>query len=90
MNHSSNGKSRLIMKTTKMVSGIAVAPMCGLAATLKAQNIYVSNGNTIGEYGLNGSTVNASLISGLDNPWGIAIRFTTYDLRALEIFCEHA
>ena len=63
------------MKTMKIVFGIALALTFSLAATLKAQDIYVSNGanGTIGEYGLDGSTVNASLISGLNNPYGIAI-----------------
>ena len=63
------------MKTIKILSGIALALACGLATTLQAQNLYVSNaGNdTIGEYGLDGSTNNASLISGLQNPEGIAI-----------------
>jgi len=63
------------MKTTKKSYGIALALTCSLTVALKAQNIYVSNlgDNTIGEYGLDGSTVNASLISGLDGPEGIAI-----------------
>ena len=62
-----------------MFYGIAMALTCSLP-TLKAQNLYVANGydgyegNNIGEYQLNGSTVNASLISsGLDDPNGIAI-----------------
>ena len=55
--------------------GIALALTCSLTVALKAQNIYVSNlgDNTIGEYGLDGSTVNASLISGLDEPLSIVI-----------------
>jgi DNA-binding beta-propeller fold protein YncE len=63
------------MKTTKIIYGIALALACGMVATLKAQNIYVANGlnGTVGEYGLDGSPVNASLISGLDYPVGIAI-----------------
>jgi len=63
------------MKTTKKIYGIALALTCGMAATLKAQNLYVGNlGNyTIGEYGLDGSTVNTSLISGLNYPVGLAI-----------------
>ena len=57
---------------------MALALTCGLAGTLKAQNLYVENGGgtSIGEYGLDGSVVNASLISGsyaLNAPWGIAI-----------------
>ena len=51
---------------------------CVLAATLKAQNVYVLNyGNgTIGEYGLNG-TGDTSLISGLGNlTWSFAISGT--------------
>jgi MYXO-CTERM domain-containing protein len=68
------------MKTTKIICGITLTLICNLAATLKAQNIYVEFANfenygsgAIGEYGLNGSTVNASLISGLDDPQGLAI-----------------
>jgi hypothetical protein len=48
-----------------LISGIASA---------HAQ-IYVANngGNTVGKYALNGATINASLISGLDKPIGIAV-----------------
>src|SRR5215469_7339494 len=72
------------MKTTKNIYRTApalpvtIALACGLAATatLKAQDIYVANstyGNTIGEYGLDGSTINAALINQLAHPYGIAI-----------------
>ena len=64
------------MKTTKNIYGITLALTCSLAVTLKAQNLYVANAynNTIGEYNLNGSPVNASLItSGVSEPYGIAI-----------------
>src|SRR5215472_11085967 len=64
------------MKTRKRIYGVALALMCGLGATLKAQNLYVINQGTtsIGEYGLDGSIVNASLITGLSGaPLGIAI-----------------
>jgi hypothetical protein len=65
------------MKTVKKIFfGTILALTFGLAATLKAQNIYVTSyiNNTIGEYGLDGSTINASLISGLpNNPVGMAI-----------------
>ena len=45
-----------------------------LAGAAPAQNIYVANGNdTVGEYGMDGSVVNAALISGLDDPGSIAI-----------------
>jgi hypothetical protein len=67
------------MKTTKIIYGIALALACGLAATLKAQNLYVVNSgnNTVGVYGLDGSTVNASLISsGLNDPETIAFSGT--------------
>ena len=62
------------MKTTKMVYGIVLALTCSLAATLKGQNIYIVNNGSgiVGEYGLDGSTVNASLITA-SNPIGIAI-----------------
>ncbi len=58
--------------------GIIFALACILAATLKAQDLYVVNNgsNKIGEYRLDGSTVNASLISGLNYPQGIAISGT--------------
>ena len=66
------------MKTKIMICGIVLALTWSLAATLKAQDIYVANGGgtTIGEYGLDGSVINASLISGLydlNAPWGVAI-----------------
>ena len=67
------------MKTTKIIYGIALALACGLATTLKAQNLYVVNSgnNTVGVYGLDGSTVNASLISsGLYDPETIAFSGT--------------
>src|SRR5215469_10326885 len=63
------------MKTLKTSYIIALTLTCSLAPTLKAQNLYVANSfnNTVGEYGLNGSTVNASEISGLHSPYAIAI-----------------
>ena len=63
------------MKTTKTFYGITLALTCGFATSLKAQNLYVgTHGNdTIGAYGMDGSTVDASLITGLDGPEGIAI-----------------
>jgi hypothetical protein len=57
----------------KKLCGIALALMGGSATTLKAQNIYMVGNHTVGEYGLDGSTNNASLISGLDGVSGIAI-----------------
>jgi PEP-CTERM motif len=68
------------MKTTKKIYGLAPALpvalvlMCGLGATLNAQNLYVGPSSTgIGEYGLDGSTVNRSLIPLSSFPGGIAI-----------------
>src|ERR1700723_3275053 len=64
------------VKTLKIISVFAVVLACNLAATLKAQNLYVGSGNgsgIIGEYGLDGSTVNASLISGLSYPGAMTI-----------------
>jgi hypothetical protein len=60
---------------TNKICGIALALVCGLATPLKAQVIYVVNNasGTIGEYGLDGSTINASLITNLNSPFGIAI-----------------
>jgi hypothetical protein len=62
------------MKTTNTI-GIALALTCSLAATLQAQDIYVASyeKGSIGEYTTSGATVNASLISGLHYPSGIAI-----------------
>src|ERR1700722_4589877 len=44
-----------------------------LAATVKAQDLYVANAGTgtIGEYGLDGSTINSSLITGFRGPGGM-------------------
>lgn len=63
------------MKATKKICGFVLAVGCSLLATLRAQNIYVANqGNgTIGEYGPDGHTINASLVSGLSGNYGIAI-----------------
>ncbi|HUA65398.1 MAG TPA: hypothetical protein VME24_06095 [Alphaproteobacteria bacterium] len=62
------------MKNTNKISGIALALTCRLAATLNAQDLFVTeHGGTIGEYTTTGATVNASLISGLNQPFGIAI-----------------
>src|SRR5215469_15488843 len=65
----------MIMKTARIVCRIILALACGLPATLKAQDLFVTSltGGTIGEYGLDGSTVNASLVSGLGQPLGLAI-----------------
>jgi DNA-binding beta-propeller fold protein YncE len=62
------------MKTTTKIYGIALVLTCGLAITLRAQNLYIASyyNGTIGEYTTAGATVNASLISGLSFPWGIA------------------
>ena len=45
------------------------------SATARGQDIYVTNQvtGTIGEYSISGGTVNASLVSGLNNPAGIAV-----------------
>ena len=60
------------MKAKKIIYRIFLALTCSyaLAATLEAQNLYVGNdgSGTIGEYGLDGSTVNASLITGSSTP----------------------
>lgn len=60
------------MKTTKILSGITLTLMCSLVASLNAQEIYVA-GNNVGEYGLDGSTINASLITGYSDLDGFAI-----------------
>ena len=62
------------MKTKYAIYAIVLTLMCSLAATLEAQNLYVGDSSTtIGEFGLDGSTVNRSLIMGLHLPDGIAI-----------------
>ena len=65
------------MKTRMMIHG-TFALTCALAATLKGQDIYVVNpigggpDGVIAEYGLDGSTINTSLISALNSPHAIA------------------
>ena len=45
-----------------------------MPATARGQIFVVNNGNdTIGEYTTSGATINASLVSGLDDPLGIAV-----------------
>jgi hypothetical protein len=67
------------MKTIYKICGIALVLMCSLAVNVEAQNLYVVNegSNTVGVYGLDGSTINASLISsGLDGPETISFSGT--------------
>lgn len=62
------------MKYAKKSWGMALTAAGCLAANLQAQDIFVASASgTIGEYGLDGSPVNASLISGLASPSGIAV-----------------
>src|SRR5689334_10489724 len=63
------------MRATKVIYGIALTLLCNLALELKADDLYVSGfwGYTVGDYTTGGTAVNASLLSGLANPWGIAI-----------------
>ena len=65
------------MKNTRRASMAATA-LLGLCLTSPAQaQIFVANNNdgtkTIGEYNLDGSTVNPSLVSGLSLPIGLAV-----------------
>jgi hypothetical protein len=62
------------MKTNQKFYGVALALACGLPITLEAQNLYVGSfyGGTVGEYNLDGSTINPDFISGPD-PFGIDI-----------------
>jgi hypothetical protein len=55
------------MKTRVIIYGLALALTNSLAGNLKAQDIYIVNGpgGTVGQYGLDGATINAALISGL-------------------------
>ena len=55
---------------------LASVTLGSMPATVRADNIiYVTNegSGTIGEYTTSGATVNASLVSGLDEPFGIAV-----------------
>jgi hypothetical protein len=61
------------MNTTMKIYGIALALTCSLAATKGQVYVVNTDGNTIGEYGLNGSPINTSLITGLNHPQGITI-----------------
>lgn len=63
------------MKVKGTAIGIGLVLACSFAATLQAQDLFVANGNsgTIGEYGLDGRVVNASLITGLNCPVAAAI-----------------
>jgi hypothetical protein len=66
------------MKTpirARIFAGLTIgAALWAMSGTAPAQ-IFVGNAfsNTIGEYTTNGVTVNASLVSGLDEPYGIAV-----------------
>jgi hypothetical protein len=53
----------------------AAATLWAMTPTARGQDIFVSNSSTgtIGEYTTSGATVNASLISGLNAPAGIAV-----------------
>jgi hypothetical protein len=76
LEHQSNVRCPLKtkLKTSWNICGIALAWACALACTLKAQDFYVTDaGGTVGEYGLDGSTVNASLITGFSESMGIAL-----------------
>ena len=62
----------------RKISILALVLSVGAAlssATVRGQNIYVTNASngTIGEYTTSGGTVNASLVSGLSRPAGIAV-----------------
>lgn len=62
------------LKRTLIQLSLLAATLGVLPATVSGQ-IYVANefNNTIGEYNLDGSTVNASLVSGLVTPLGLAV-----------------
>ncbi len=70
---------RLIGFVLRNISLVLVVAMALSSATTRGQVIYVSNINsngntgTIGEYTTSGGTVNASLVSGLNGPDGIAV-----------------
>jgi hypothetical protein len=55
----------------------AATALWAMPATARAQIFVVNHQNgTIGEYTTSGATVNASLISGLNNPGGVAVSGT--------------
>jgi hypothetical protein len=53
---------------------MAAGMIGGLATATRGQDIFVTSGNTVGEYdAATGAVVNASLITGLDGPSGLAL-----------------
>jgi hypothetical protein len=64
------------MNIRLILSGLAAsAALCVMPGTTLAAQIFVTNfqTGTIGEYTISGETVNASLISGLNQPIDIAV-----------------
>jgi len=62
--------------TSKKLFGGLCAALLGLCSISVAHaQIFVTNysSNAIGEYNLDGTTINASLVSGLDGPEGLAL-----------------
>lgn len=84
-------KMKTPMKTTKSLFGILSITMAlvGMLAGTAHCQIFVSlaGSETIGEYTTAGTTVNASLVSGLNSPYGIAIEIvpepSSFELAAL-------
>jgi len=56
-------------------SGLLATLLCLCSISAVHAQIFVTNyfGGTVGEYNADGTTMNASLLSGLDNPFGIAV-----------------
>ena len=67
---------RFMLRTISIVALVLSVGAALSSATARGQEIYVTNssGNgTIGEYTTSGAVVNASLVSGLNDPTGIAV-----------------
>src|SRR5690242_18386597 len=73
-NSRSNPPSLLRLFRVFLDTAIAAMALWSQSATILGQ-IYVTNAfaNTIGKYGLDGSTVSDSLVTGLDFPFDIAV-----------------
>jgi hypothetical protein len=54
---------------------VAFAALCAMSGTATCAQIFVTNGvnGTVGEYTTSGATVDPALISGLSQPFGIAV-----------------
>ena len=65
----------LMLRNISIVALVLSVGAALSSATASGQDIYVTNANTgtIGEYTTSGAVVNASLVSGLNDPNGLAV-----------------